>query len=469
MKELKSVLLVVGLILFIPIFVFSEWPNVQKQTKQPNFIIVFCDDLGYGDLGTFGHPTILTPNLDKMAYEGQRWTNFYVSSSVCTPSRAGILTGRYPIRSGMCSDKQRVLFPDSEGGLPASEITIAEALKTGGYATACIGKWHLGHKKQYLPTNNGFDYYFGIPYSNDMDMVKGKPYQETCKLARVEDFNPPVLRNTEIVERPAQQATITKRYTEEAVQFIEKNKKEPFFIYLAHSLPHVPLFRSKAFEGKSKRGLYGDVIEEIDWSVGQILNSLKKNKLDENTLVVFTSDNGPWLMFEDHGGSAGLLRDGKGSTFEGGMREPTIFWWKNQLHNGVVTDMGSTLDLLPTLCGLAGVELPNDRIYDGDDLTATLLKGTASPREDMIYYRGQKIYAARKGAFKVHFITKPSYGGGDEIHHEIPLLYNLEIDPSEKYNIASENHEIIKEIKQMVEQHKKTVKPVKDQLAKRGE
>lgn len=468
MKLIKTFFLFVCTVFLFSFQSYSVTPKGRMQKKKPNFIIVFCDDLGYGDLGTFGHPTIHTPNLDKMAEEGQKWTSFYVSSSVCTPSRAGILTGRYPIRSGMCSDKQRVLFPDSEGGLPASEITIAEALKTAGYATACIGKWHLGHKEQYLPTNNGFDYYFGIPYSNDMDRVPGTPYVEACKKARVEDFNPPLMRNTEIIERPAQQATITKRYTEEAIQFIEGSKDKPFFVYLAHSLPHVPLFRSEAFEGKSKRGLYGDVIEEIDWSVGEILNSLKENGLEENTLVVFTSDNGPWLMFEDHGGSAGLLRDGKGSTFEGGMREPTIFWWNNQLHNTVVSEMGSTLDLLPTFCNLAGIKLPTDRIYDGNDLSATLLKGKTSPRKEMIYYRGQKVYAARKGAFKAHFITKPAYTPGEEKFHEIPLLYNLEIDPSEKYNIASKNPEIIEEIVKMVEAHKKSVIPVKDQLAERG-
>jgi arylsulfatase A-like enzyme len=445
----------------------AKQPDSSKN-NNPNFVIVFCDDLGYGDLGVFGHPTISTPNLDKMAEEGQKWTSFYVAASVCTPSRAGILTGRLPIRSGMCSDKSRVLFPNSTGGLPSSEITIAEALKTGGYATACIGKWHLGHKEQYLPTNNGFDYYFGIPYSNDMDRITGitrdQAFSDTTKS---EYFNVPILRNTEVIERPADQTTITRRYTEEAIQFIEKSKDEPFFIYLAHSLPHVPLFRSKEFEGKSKRGLFGDVIEEIDWSVGQVLEALKKNGLDENTLVVFTSDNGPWLPFNEQGGSAGLLRDGKGSTFEGGMREPTIFWWNNKLKKQVISDMGSTMDLLPTFCSLAGVKLPNDRIYDGKDLSPTLLRGEKSPRDEMIYYRGQKIYAARKGAYKAHFITKPAYGKGEVVHHEVPLLYNLEHDPSEKYNIAENNPEIIEEITRMVEDHKKSVKPVKDQLAER--
>jgi len=469
MNLIKTFLLTLLIFFNLSIINYASEPIKPDTKRQPNFIVVFCDDLGYGDLGTFGHPTIKTPNLDKMAEEGQKWTSFYVSSSVCTPSRAGLITGRYPIRSGMCSDKQRVLFPDSHGGLPASEVTIAEVLKTGGYSTACIGKWHLGHKEQYLPTNNGFDYYFGIPYSNDMDRAPGTPYVETCKKARIEDFNPPLMRNTEIIERPAQQETITKRYTEEVIQFIERSKDKPFFIYLAHSLPHVPLFRSEAFAGKSKRGLYGDVIEEIDWSVGQILSSLKKNGLDENTLVVFTSDNGPWLMFENHGGSAGMLRDGKGSTFEGGMREPTIFWWNNHMHQGVISDMGSTLDLLPTFCSLAGMELPTDRILDGSDLSNTLLSGRKSPRDEMIYYRGQQIYAARKGAYKAHFITKPAYDPGEEIHHKKPLLYNLEVDPSEKYDIAGDHPDVIEEIIKMVEAHKKSVIPVKDQLAERGD
>ena len=452
-----------------PFHGFSESLSAEKSTKRPNFVIILCDDLGYGDLGTFGHPTIKTPNLDKMASEGQKWTSFYAASSVCTPSRAGLMTGRYPIRSGMCSDKNLVLFPDSKGGLPASEITIAEALKSGGYVTACIGKWHLGDKEQYLPNNNGFDYYYGIPYSNDMDRAPGTSYEEACKLARIEDFNPPVIRNNKIIERPAQQNKLTKRYTDEAIKFITENKKKSFFLYLAHSFPHVPLFRSEEFVGKSKRGLYGDVIEELDWSVGEILSMLKDNGLDKNTLIVFTSDNGPWLTFNEFGGSAGLLRDGKGSTYEGGMRVPTIFWWPNHLHNSVVSDIGSTLDLFPTFCSLAGVKLPDDRIYDGKDLTNSLLYGKPSPINELIYYRGQKIYAARKGAYKAHFFTKPAYGDEEEQFHEIPLLYNLETDPSEKFDISKENSKIILEIIKMVEEHKKTVIHVKDQLEERGD
>ncbi|MDA1163575.1 MAG: sulfatase-like hydrolase/transferase, partial [Planctomycetota bacterium] len=246
------------------------------QSDSPNIVVIFCDDLGYGDLGCFGHPTIKTPNLNQMAAEGVRLTQFYSASPVCTPSRAALMTGRLPIRSGMCSDTRRVLFPDSGGGIPASEVTLAEGLKQQGYATACVGKWHLGHLPQFLPTNNGFDSYFGIPYSNDMDRVNDAPRgRDSFRDPKVEYWNVPLMRNLEIVERPADQTTITRRYTEEAISFITKNKDEKFFLYLPHSLPHVPLFRSKEFESKSLRGLYGDVIEEIDWSVGQVLQTLK--------------------------------------------------------------------------------------------------------------------------------------------------------------------------------------------------
>ncbi len=268
-----------------------------ERADRPNVVIVFCDDLGYGDLGCYGHPTIRTPNLDRMAQEGQKWTNFYAAASVCTPSRAALLTGRLPIRNGMASDRRRVLFPDSAGGLPPDEVTIAEALKPLGYATACVGKWHLGHLPQYLPTRQGFDSYFGIPYSNDMDRVADSPKgREAFWDPKIEYWNVPLMRDERIVERPADQNTITKRYAEESVAFLRKNRDRPFFLYLAHSMPHVPLFTSDEFRGTSLRGLYGDVIEEIDWSVGRVLDTLRELKLDRKTLVVFTSDNGPWLI-----------------------------------------------------------------------------------------------------------------------------------------------------------------------------
>lgn len=444
----------------------STFAAGKTRSTSPNFIIILADDMGYGDMGTFGHPTIKTPNLDKMAYEGQKWTNFYVAAPVCTPSRAGLLTGRLPIRTGMSSEKRRVLFPDSKGGLPANEVTIASALKTSGYATACIGKWHLGHLSQYSPNAHGFDYYFGIPYSNDMDRVDGPDSREALMNPKIDYFNVPLMRNSEIIERPADQTTITKRYTQEAVQFIKQNKEKPFFLYLANSMPHVPLFRSKAFENISLRGIYGDVIEELDWSVGEILSALKQNGLDDNTLVVFTSDNGPWLIFQDQGGSAGLLTGGKGGTYEGGMREPTIFRWPGKLKPGVVMDIATTMDLLPTFSKLANVNLPNDRIYDGFDITPVMFGTGKDPRDIVYYYRDTDVFAIRKGDYKAHFITQPEYGSETVTVQNPPLLYNLSIDPSEKYNIAEKHPEIIAEIKKILETHQSGIVHVENQLEK---
>jgi arylsulfatase A len=466
MKTSKAFSIVLSL--FIIVTGYSQKNKIQNT--KPNIIVIFADDLGYGDLSCYGHPTIVTPNLDRMASEGQKWTNFYVAASVCTPSRAGLMTGRYPIRSGMCSDKSRVLFPDSTGGLPASEVTIAEQLKKAGYATAAIGKWHLGYQKEYLPTSHGFDSYFGIPYSNDMNRAnaEGVSHKEIFWNADIKYFDVPLIKNETEIERPANQNNLTKRYNEAAVDFIKEQGQEPFFLYLAHNLPHVPLFASEEFLGKSKRGLYGDVLQEIDHGVGQLIQALKEEGLDKNTLVVFTSDNGPWLSYKDHGGSAGLLHDGKGTTWEGGMRVPGIFYWPETIEPGVVTAVGSTLDLLATASYLAGVELPKDRIVDGVDLSTTFLSGLNSNRDQLIYYRGTKVYAARKGAFKLHFITQTSYSKDTKkIIHEKPLLFNIEVDPSEKYNIASEHPEIVLEIQKMVENHKSKVVPVKDQLAER--
>ena len=364
----------INLLAVLLIFIAASCQQAEKTVdRQPNFIIIFADDMGYGDVASYGHPTIRTTNLDRMASQGQKWTNFYTAASVCTPSRAGLLTGRLPIRSGMVSNKKRVLFPDSKGGLPQSENTIAKLLKQADYKTACIGKWHLGHLPEFLPTSHGFDSYFGIPYSNDMDRIGGAGYIEACKNPEGENFNVPLMRDEDIIERPAFQPTIIQRYTSETVRFIEENQKDPFFIYLAHNMPHVPLYPSDQFKGKSERGIYGDVIEEIDWSVGQILESLERTGLDKNTMVIFTSDNGPWLMFQEHGGSAGLLRDGKGSTFDGGMRVPSLFYWNGTIKPAMVIDNGTTMDLLPTICSLAGVKLPNDRKYDGYDLSPVLL------------------------------------------------------------------------------------------------
>ncbi len=320
-----------------------------SASQPPNIIIILADDLGYGDLGCYGHPTIRTPNLDRMAAEGMRFTDFYAAAEVCTPSRAALMTGRLPIRSGMCGDKRRVLFPDSPGGLPDEEITLAQALKARGYATGMVGKWHLGCQPQHSPLKHGFDQYFGLPYSNDMDLEPSAPRTngEFLVHPKIEYFNVPLKENDRMVERPAEQHTLTQRYTQHAVEFIKQHRKKSFFFYFAHTFPHVPLFASGNFAGRSPRGIYGDAVEELDWSVGQVMETLRKQKLADKTFVFFTSDNGPWLIQQQRGGSAGLLRDGKGSTWEGGMREPGIAWWPGRVKPAQVChDLASTMDLI---------------------------------------------------------------------------------------------------------------------------
>jgi arylsulfatase A len=448
------------------------------SARPPNVVIVLADDMGWGDLGVFGNPTIRTPRLDAMAFEGQKWTSFYVGESICTPSRAALLTGRLAIRSGMNppDEVRRVLYPDSTGGLPASEVTIADLLHARGYATTAIGKWHLGHLPPFLPMAHGFDHYFGIPYSNDMDMMpipgasiggEDPRKRERMMNPRVEYWNVPLMRDDQVAERPARQDSITRRYTEEATRFIRDHANQPFFLYLAHTMPHMPLFASDAFAGKSRRGRYGDVVEEIDWSVGQVLDTLRALDLDRRTLVVFTSDNGPWSLFDEQGGSAGPFRGAKGATFEGGMREPTLFWWPGTIRPGVVTDLGATMDLLPTLCALTGAPLPADRILDGSDLSGVLLRGEPSPRADVFYYRGPKLYAVRHGSFKAHFFTRSEYGGEPEAAHDPPLLYNLDEDPGEKYDVAARHPDVIAALREIAAAHARTVVPVENQLARR--
>ena len=462
---MNSKLLVVACATFCLVMTASQ----SIAADKPNFIIIYADDLGYGDLGCYGNPTIRTPHLDQMAAEGMRFTQFYSASSVCTPSRAALMTGRLPIRSGMCSDKRRVLFPNSGGGIPASEVTLAEALHEQGYTTGCFGKWHLGHLPQFLPTNNGFDTYFGIPYSNDMDRLNdvGPKGGAAFLQPKVEYWNVPLMQDLDIYERPADQKTITRRYTEHAVDFIKTQKENPFFIYLPHSLPHVPLFTDKAFENHSARGLYGDVIEEIDWSVGQILKTLKDEGLAENTCVFFSSDNGPWLIFNEQGGTAGLLKDGKGCTWEGGMREPGIAWWPGKIPAGEVTlELGSTMDLFTTFVTLAGGKIPQDRVIDGVDLSPVLFEGKPSPRETMFYYRGTELMAVRYKQWKAHYYTQGVYGADAKKRekHETPLLYNLHHDPSERFNLNSKHPDVLEKIDQIVKEHRDNLKPGECQL-----
>ena len=426
---------------------------------EPNFVIIFCDDLGYGDLGAFGNPTIRTPHLDRMAREGQKWTQFYSADPICTPSRAGLLTGRYPIRNGMTSQVRGVLFPDSSGGLPQEEVTIAEVLKQKNYATATVGKWHLGHLPQHLPMTQGFDSYYGIPYSNDMAKIKGAPnYKRGAEdpdyLQDTNDFDVPLMENEKNIEWPADQNTITKRYAERAVRFIEDNQDKPFFLYLAHSMPHIPLYASEQFLGKSIRGLYGDVIEEIDWSVGQVLDTLRKLNLDTKTVVVFTSDNGPWLAFKTHGGSAGPLRAGKGTTFEGGQRVPTIFWAPGRFPHKVVDGMGSTIDLLATFASLSGTKAPDDRKMDGYDLSPALLGTGKSPREEFFYWNRGRLHAVRSGPWKLHIYQNEPVNYGNYKKLEKLELYHLEKDISEAYEIADSNPDVVEYLTQKAMMHR---------------
>ena len=445
------------------------FPTVQAaEATRPNIVIIFADDLGYGDLGCYGHPTIRTPNLDRMAAEGMRFTEFYSAAEVCTPSRAALLTGRYPIRSGMCHDQFRVLRPRSLGQLPDNEITLAEALKAKGYATGCIGKWHLGvpqFNPGGHPRKHGFDFYFGLPHSNDMDPTPVAP-KGAGKLAeqRAEWWNAPLYRDDQIIERPTDQTTLTRRYTDEAVKFIQRNKTKPFFLYFPHTFPHTPLFASKDFAGKSPRGIYGDVVEELDASVGKVLDTLRAEKLAENTLVFFTSDNGPWLIMNQQGGSAGLLREGKGSTWEGGMRVPGIAWWPGKIKPTVQRTLACTMDLFTTSLKLAGADVPGDRPIDGLDIRPLLFGTGTVSREAYFYYRGTRLMAARSGDFKAHYMTQAAYGQPKHEEHTPPLLFNLRVDPSETHNVATNHSAVLGQIAQVVEKHKAALQPAPSQL-----
>ena len=442
-----------------------------QTPKQPNFIIILADDLGYGDLSSYGHPTIRTPNLDKMALEGTRFTQFYVAANVCSPSRAALLTGRLPIRNGVfgTNSANKVFFTNSTSGLPKRETTLAKALKVKGYQTAIVGKWHLGHLPEFLPLNYGFDSYFGIPYSNDMGK---EPSFSTRDGKPVVSNNPllPLYRNEKVVEIEPDQNLLTKRFTSEVTDLITKNRSKPFFIYYASPFPHVPLHASPAFAGKSKRGPYGDVVEELDWSVGQILNKLKELKLDKNTLVVFLSDNGPWLMkslIDETGGSAGLLYEAKASTYEGGMRVPAIAWMPGTVKNQISSAVATSIDLYPTILQWAGVEIPNDKPLDGNNISSILTGKSDKVTDIVYYYDANNLYAIRKGPYKAHFKTNASYSPIPAEEHNPPLLYNLEHDPSEKFEIGKKYPQILDELTATYKKHLEGVTPVEAELDKR--
>lgn len=446
MKNLPSQL--IRNVLVTILLVWQQQAEAQTL-KKPNFIVILADDLGYGDLNCYGHPTIRTPNLDQMAAEGMRFTQCYSGAAVCSPSRAALLTGRIPARTGVYG-KGSVFRQNSLSGLPLKEVTIAELLKTKGYATAIVGKWHLGHLPEFLPTRQGFDYWFGLPYSNDMGKVftnrKGGVWGIT-EGPRADALPLPLFKNESRVEEEPDQHLLTKRYTEEVIQYIKKNKDKPFFMYYASNTPHTPLYASSNFEHRSKRGLYGDVVEELDWSVGQIFKTLKELKLDDNTLVIFTSDNGPWLVQEDDGGSAGLLFEGKNSTYEGGMRVPGIARWPGKIKAGAISEaIVSNMDIFPTLAALAKADLPKDKILDGVDAAKVLLGEKEKAREVLPYYISENLYALRKGAWKIHFITHASYSLTPPLVLKTPLLYNIENDPSEKYDVAKDHPDIVADL-----------------------
>ncbi|MGC8794566.1 MAG: sulfatase family protein [Bryobacteraceae bacterium] len=405
-------------------------PAARAASRPPNLVIILCDDLGYGDLGCYGS-RIRTPNLDRMAAEGMRFMQHLSANPVCSPSRASLLTGRYPTRVGV----PRVLNPKDATGLPKDELTLAEILKPLGYKTMCVGKWHLGHLPEFLPTSRGFDEYFGIPYSNDM-----KPT--------------PLLHNTETMEEPARQDTLTQRYTEHALRFLRQAKDSPFFLYFAHTFPHIPLHASQRFRGRSPLGLYGDVVEEIDWSVGEVLGALRQLGVEDRTLVLFSSDNGPWYQ-----GSPGRLRGRKGSTWEGGVRVPFLARWPGRIPAGRISQaLTSMMDIVPTFLRLSGAA-PPPKPLDGIDIWP-ILSGRRQEieREVLLYFDNIHLQCARWGRWKLHvaryntFAYNPAPPGG---RHNFPVdppeLYDLLNDPDESYDVAPENPNIVTEMRSRIE------------------
>ena len=451
-----------GLSLFIGIilslFLFS---CTQKPTMPPNIVLIFIDDQGYADVGCFGAKGYETPNIDKLADEGMRFTDFYASQAVCSASRSSLLTGCYAERVGIMG----ALMPGAKIGLNPDEVTIADMLKKKGYATAMFGKWHLGHDTAFLPLNQGFDEYLGLPYSNDMWPVNYDGTPATSGHKRRYPKLPLIDGQEKVayINTLKDQATLTTRYTVRAINFIRKNKDQPFFLYLPHSMGHVPLAVSDKFKGKSEQGMYGDVMMEIDWSVGQIEQELEKLGLDENTLIIYTSDNGPWLNFGNHAGSALPLREGKGTMWEGGPRVPCIMRWPDKIPEGkVCTKMASTIDILPTLAKITNAPMPDNKI-DGVDIRSLLFDSAgANPRNEFYYYYDKELRAVRKGDWELNFPHKyRSYEGVEPGHDGFPgkyatgtcglELYNLREDISEKHDVAGQHPEIVEELKQIAE------------------
>ena len=438
------------------LFSFCNLSGAAEIVAQPNIVLIFIDDMGYGDIGPFGNTALKTPQLDKFAAEGMKFTSFY-ATPVCSMSRACLLTGCYNARVSIPG----VLFPGSQIGLHPDEVTLADVLKQKGYATTCIGKWHLGHREPFLPTKQGFDSYYGIPYSNDMSIdPQHARFAKNCLFleemteekarAGAIRHKVPLMRDEEVIEYPADQATLTQRYTAETVKFIREHRTKPFFVYLPHTMVHIPLAASDEFRGKSGGGLIGDAIEELDWSVGQIMQTLKECDLDEKTLVIFTSDNGAAV------GSSAPWRGKKASNFEGGVREPCIMRWPGRIPAGTTCNqITGNIDLLPTFAKLVGVELAKDRILDGRDITSLMFNPQATAvRNTHLYFAStQSLAAIRQGDWKL-FLANPNNrkgkkgtGAKNDSDQKNPVLYNLATDPYETKDVAAENPEIVAKLK----------------------
>jgi arylsulfatase len=465
------------LLLFIVSGILASFKNLPKQTEvssrqsKPNVILIFMDDMGYGDPVCYGGGPYQTPNIDKLAYSGIRFTNFYAAQAVCTASRSALLTGCYPTRIGISG----AIDHNAKIGLNLNEETIPELLKKSGYKTGMVGKWHLGHKEPYLPLQHGFDEYLGIPYSNDMWPVyyDGTPWTDTSSYRSTYPILPLIEGNKtiEYIRTLNDQATLTRRFTERANEFIKANKKSPFFLYLAHPMVHVPIAASEQFKGKSKGGAFGDVMEEVDWSVGSILQTLEENKLLENTLVIFTSDNGPWLTFGNHAGNTAGLREGKGTAWDGGVKVPCIMSWKGVLPSGVVNNqLATTMEILPTIASLCGAPSPSQKI-DGINIAAHLVgKNPELGRSEFVYYYDKNnLKAIRNHRFKLVFpATSQTYGppalpglhgfpgryGTDTVKL---ALYDLWTDPGEDRDVQQLYPEAVKELNQRADHYRKTL------------
>ncbi len=452
-----------NLLLFLPVLAAVALATSFTRAARPNFIIIFADDQGYGDLSCFGSKTIKSPNIDRLATEGRKFTSFMVASPVCTPSRAALLTACYPKRVGM---HQHVLFPASKKGLHPEEHTIADHLKSQGYATACFGKWHLGHHPEVLPTSNGFDTYFGIPYSNDMNHPdnKGKPRggaegmdllwkDPTSTLTK---WKTPLFEDEKIVELPVDQRTVTRRYTQKAIDFVKAHRDQPFFVYLPHSMPHIPLYVPDDVRDPDPKNAYINTIEHIDTEVGRLLDVLNGLKLTESTYVIYTTDNGPWLSFKHHGGSAGPLRDGKGTTFEGGQRVPCVMRGPGIPAGTVCNELTGTIDILPTIAAITNAPLPAGKKIDGLDVSSLWTgKAGKSPRDEFLHYTSRgEVEGIRKGNWKLLVKkqrTRRNQKKNAPTNSGQVLLFDLGKDLGELNNVAGQHPDIVKDLRQRME------------------